>query len=186
MITVGFITATDRDASKTLALCECVCILTGPLLKWHLRTVLCLGWNKQNVCTRTCVCVCPRACVCVCVWRFDKLFTSLRKQRQHCLCLHLLLSVFKRWFMCYGCTGVQQLLVYSLLGHWCWLQNAEDSEAAEWEESEIIQLNWMNLVSRELLKQFVCSFHSNDLLYTVQEGRGQPCTLQRKSHLTSH
>lgn len=150
MITVGFITATDRDASKTLTLCE----LTGPLLKWHLRTVLCLGWNKQNVRTR----------MCLCVWRFDKLFTSLRKQRQHCLCLHLLLSVFKRWFICYGCTGVQQLLVHCLLGQWCWLQNAEDSEAAEWEESEIIQLNWMNLVSRELLKQFVCSFHSNDLL----------------------
>lgn len=39
VITVGFITATDRAASKTLSVCVSVCmhVLTGPPLKWRLR-----------------------------------------------------------------------------------------------------------------------------------------------------
>jgi len=96
---VGFITATDRAASKTLTVCLCVCVCVFVCVFEH---------------ASQCVCVC--ACLdrpstkmasedytdweginsTVCVCGFDKLFTSLRKQRRHCLCPHLLFSVLKR------------------------------------------------------------------------------------------
>lgn len=117
----------------SVCVCLCtrasVCVLTGPPLKWRLRITQWLGRNKQP---------CVRACVSVC--RFDKLFTSMRKQRRHCLCLHLLFSVLKRWFMCYGHIGFRQLLVCRLLGHKAVVTKCRRLvwEAAQWEKSSII------------------------------------------------